>query len=197
MRNADELKEWQRRFDEWSTLPSVQPGAKVRQTKWMQSTLKVLKLLAQKVGECRTNPDGMPSERLLAELKQAIDENDDMWAAGRFYREDDPFTHDVCNDAVNDDEEIEEPNRPVVSQIGKSIASAIRYEQGQWDALRKRARDDMDLILIGLRDRQLNPPIKELVLRFKDGSVVRAVRNQNHRFEYAATAAEGSVEDEQ
>lgn len=169
----------------------------MHQAKWVQSTLKVLKLLAQKVGECRANPDGMPSERLLGELKQAIDENDEMWADGAFYREDDPYLHDVCNDAVNHDEEIEEPNRPVVSQVGKSIASAIRYEQDQWESLRKQARSEMDSILIELRNRQLGAPIKELVIRFNDGSVVRAVRNRKHQTSNAATAAEGNVEDEQ
>ena len=153
LKNADNLDCWERRLRRWSTLPSMLPDAIFYQEEWKVSTKRILRLLAAKVAECRSNPDSMPSERLLDELKEAMQRNDELWHSGAFYREDDPVWYAVCHEKHGVDlecdefEELDHSDRPVVSTLGQGIALAVRRELDRWERTRVQLRSDSDLII--------------------------------------------------
>jgi hypothetical protein len=153
LKNADNLDCWERRLRRWSTLPSLLPNAVFVLEEWEISTKRILRLLAAKVAECRLNPESMPSERLLGELKQAMQRNDELWHSGAFYREDDPAWYAVCHekhgvDLESDDfEELDDSDRPVVSTVGQGISLAVRRELDRWERTRMQLKADSDLII--------------------------------------------------
>lgn len=149
-RNADALRGWEKRLERWSMLPSLQVGRGGDLSDYDVSTWRVFKLLAAKSAECRLNPESMPSERLLDELKEEMNKNDKLWHSGKFRREDDPSWYACCHEnhgvdiESEEDEESEESDRPIVSSIGKWILLAVRSELDQWEQTRRKLKDESD-----------------------------------------------------
>jgi hypothetical protein len=131
-------------------LPSLRLHHGGNPSDYQLSTLRVFKILAAKVAECRLNPESMPSERLLRELKKAMNDNDELWHSGRFHREDDPSWYACCHEnhgvdiESEEDEESEEQDLPVVSSIGKWILLAVRSELDQWEQTHQMLKDESD-----------------------------------------------------
>ena len=149
-RNADALRGWEQRLERWSMLPSLKEHHGGNPSDYLLSVWLVFRMLAAKCAECRLNPESMPSERLLRELKKAIDENDELWHSGRFHREDDPGWYACCHEnhgvdiESEEDEEYEDQDRPIVSSIGKWISIAVRSELDQWERTRQKIKDESD-----------------------------------------------------
>jgi len=154
-RNAEALRGWEQRLERWSMLPSLKEHHGGNPSDYLLSVWRVFRMLAAKCAECRLNPESMPSERLLSELKEAMNENDELWHSGNFHREDDPSWYACCHenqgvdieseeDEEEEDEESEVPDRPIVSTIGKWILIAVRSELNQWERTRRKLKDESD-----------------------------------------------------
>ena len=149
-RNEDALRGWEQRLERWSMLPSLQVRREGNLSDYDISTWRVFKLLAAKSAECRLNPESMPSERLLGELREAMNQNDKLWHSGQFRREDDPSWYACCHEnhgvdiESEEDQESEESDRPIVSSIGKWILLAVRSELDQWEQTRRKLKDESE-----------------------------------------------------